>query len=62
MRKRGHAVLVTAREKECATEILERSGIPYELISRRARGSVGQAVEFVGDISQMDLKFIAMIP
>lgn len=47
MRERGHEFLVTSRDKESATSLLERHDIPYTLISRSSQGSVRQATEFV---------------
>lgn len=46
MRERGHELLITAREKDRATELLEHYGIPFECLSTAGRGSVRQAVEF----------------
>lgn len=46
MRERGHELLVTAREKDRATELLDHYGIPFLRLSTAARGSVRQAVEF----------------
>lgn len=46
MSERGHELLVTAREKDRATELLEHYGIPFLRLSTAARGSVRQAVEF----------------
>ena len=46
MRERGHELLVTAREKDRATELLDHYGIPFMRLSTAARGGVRQAVEF----------------
>jgi predicted glycosyltransferase len=44
MERRGHAFLVTARDKEIALELLGAYGIPHHVLSRQARGP-GLAVE-----------------
>jgi len=36
---RGHEVRFTLREKECARELLDAYGIPYEILSRQRRGT-----------------------
>ena len=43
----GHQVMVTAREKEVSTILLENLGIPYVLISRQAAGGLGLAKEML---------------
>jgi predicted glycosyltransferase len=47
MRSRGHALHVTARAKECSTELLERYELPFDRISVQRAGSVGLATELV---------------
>ncbi|MFP6667916.1 MAG: DUF354 domain-containing protein [Pirellulales bacterium] len=46
MKERGHEFLITAREKDGATNLLDELVIPFHLISRSSRGGVRQAVEF----------------
>jgi predicted glycosyltransferase len=43
---RGHDVLFTLREKECARELLDQYGLKYEVLSQKQTG-VGLAREFV---------------
>src|SRR5687767_1069650 len=43
---RGHDVLFTLREKECARELLDQYGLTYEVLSQKQTG-VGLAREFV---------------
>jgi len=38
MTRRGHRIQVTARAKECSTELLERFGLPHTVISRQRTG------------------------
>jgi predicted glycosyltransferase len=38
MTARGHAVRFSARDKDCATELLDHYRIPYELLSRQGTG------------------------
>lgn len=47
MSKRGHELLITARDKECSCELLERFGLPYTLISRQKSGTFGLVAEMV---------------
>jgi predicted glycosyltransferase len=47
MLDRGHEVLVTARDKDVAIELLNEFGIPYEVLSRQRSGTVGLAAELV---------------
>ena len=47
MASRGHDLLITARAKECAAELLERSRLPYKLISVQKNGALGLATELV---------------
>jgi predicted glycosyltransferase len=44
---RGHEFLVTARDKECAIELLDAYGIPHVVISRQAHGLSGLGYEFL---------------
>jgi predicted glycosyltransferase len=43
---RGHEVLFTLREKECARDLLDQYGLAYEVLSQKQTG-VGLAREFV---------------
>ncbi|HCP48337.1 MAG TPA: hypothetical protein DIU15_20020 [Deltaproteobacteria bacterium] len=43
----GHEVKITARDKECVTDLLERYGLEYQLISTQQRGALGLASEMV---------------
>ncbi|MBT8193984.1 MAG: DUF354 domain-containing protein, partial [Acidimicrobiia bacterium] len=45
MLDRGHEVLVTAREKDVAVDLLEELGIPHEVISTQRSGLFGLAGE-----------------
>jgi predicted glycosyltransferase len=45
LRQKGHSVWVTAREKEMTTELLDRYGIDYEVVSRKGSGMTGLAKE-----------------
>jgi predicted glycosyltransferase len=45
--ERGHHVLVTARRKDCATDLLDRFEIPYCCISKSTRGAGPQLLEFL---------------
>lgn len=47
MSKRGHQLRITARAKECSIELLERYGLPYELISVQRSGQLGLAAELM---------------
>lgn len=44
---RGHEVLVTAREKDVAVELLEKLDIPHEVLSAQRSGRFGLVGEFV---------------
>ena len=45
MSSKGHRFMITAREKDCATQLLEAYGLKYELISRMSKGLAKQAFE-----------------
>lgn len=45
MLERGHAVLVTAREKDVAIDLLEELDIPHEVLSSQRSGTIGLARE-----------------
>jgi len=45
--ERGDDVLVLSREKDCANDLLEAYGIPYESISSLPRTQVGLVVEMI---------------
>ncbi len=45
MAARGHQLCITARAKECSTDLLDRYGLPYTLISTQKSGAVGLATE-----------------
>jgi hypothetical protein len=47
MSARGHELLVTVRAKEFSVELLERSGLPYRLISVQRAGALGLAREML---------------
>ena len=47
MRTRDHEFLVTARDKECAIELLDAYKIPHVIISRQAHGLFGLGYEFL---------------
>jgi len=47
MLERGHAVLVTAREKDVAIDLLEEFEIPHEVISTQRSGRLGLAGELL---------------
>lgn len=47
MTKRGHKLLVTTRQKECAVQLLEAHDIPYHLISEQKNGSLNLAMELL---------------
>lgn len=47
MERRGHQVYVTARDKECACELLERYFLPYKVISRQKSGTSGLVSEMI---------------
>jgi uncharacterized protein len=46
MRARGHELFITARVKECSTELLDRYGLPYRTVSRQ-RSGLGLARELI---------------
>lgn len=48
MSSKGHRFVITAREKDCATQLLEAYGLKYELISRMSTGLAKQALELAG--------------
>jgi predicted glycosyltransferase len=52
MMGRGHELLVTARAKECSTDLLERYALPYRLVSRQQSG-LGLAQELVRRTSRI---------
>ena len=41
MDRRGHTLLITARAKECSTDLLQRYGLGYTLVSRQRSGTAG---------------------
>ncbi len=45
MEKRGHEILVTARQKDVTLELLREYNIPHTPISRISKGKVGLAIE-----------------
>jgi predicted glycosyltransferase len=45
MTRRGHEVMVTARDKDRSLELLDRYGLAYEHISDQRPGTLGMAVE-----------------
>lgn len=47
MKERGHELFITARTKECSTDLLKRYALPYRLISTQKTGGVGLALEFL---------------
>ena len=47
LKEEGHAVLVTARQKDITIELLEKLGIDYECISKRGKGIFGLALELL---------------
>ena len=47
MKARGHDLLVTTRDKECAIELLERLCLPYELLSRQRPGTLRSLGELI---------------
>ncbi len=47
MKKRGHELQITARDKECSCELLERFELPYTLISRQKIGMLGLVTEMI---------------
>jgi uncharacterized protein len=47
LKNSGHAVWVTAREKEMTTSLLDRYGIAHEVVSRKGDGMMGLAKELV---------------
>ena len=47
MRARGHELLITVRAKEFSVDLLERSGLPYRLISVQRHGAFGLAREML---------------
>jgi predicted glycosyltransferase len=52
MKGRGHELLVTARAKECSTDLLERYALPYQLVSRQQSG-LGLARELLQRTSRI---------
>ncbi len=46
MKERGHEFLVTARNKDCATQLLDSYQIPFHRISESSKGRFHQAREF----------------
>jgi uncharacterized protein len=44
---RGHDVRFTLREKECARDLLDQYGLPYQVLSRRQSGAAGLMGEFL---------------
>jgi predicted glycosyltransferase len=48
MSSKGHRFMITAREKDCATQLLEAYGLKYELISKMSKGITKQALELAG--------------
>ncbi len=47
MQDRGHQLSVTARDKECACELLESYDVPHRLISRQQSGTAGLVTEMI---------------
>ncbi len=47
MRARGHEILISARRKEIATELLDAYALPYTPISTQRSGALGLAIEMV---------------
>lgn len=52
MQSRGHDFVVTARDKECAVDLLRAYGIPVEVISEQATGAIRLIGELVGRTSR----------
>lgn len=53
MRERGHEIVVTARDKDGSTRLLDLHGLVYTLLSRQARGPAGLAVELVARTARL---------
>lgn len=47
MESRGHQVLVTSREKDCAQQLLDQLGIPHRSLGKKGGGPVGLARELM---------------
>lgn len=47
MNSRGHEVMVTAREKDIATDLLRAFGIPHRILSVQRKGAVSMAIELL---------------
>jgi predicted glycosyltransferase len=47
MEKRGHQVLVTAREKDVATQLLKAYNIPFIPVGKKGTGSLNLAKEWI---------------
>lgn len=48
MLQRGHEVVVTARDKDLTLDLLDRYGIPAEVLSTQKTGALGMAGELLG--------------
>jgi uncharacterized protein len=53
MAARGHQILITAREKDRALELLDRYGLPYEQLSTHRAGVVSMATEMAQRTSRL---------
>jgi len=47
MEKRGHLVLVTAREKDVAIQLLKAYNIPFTPVGKKGTGSLNLAKEWI---------------
>src|SRR5688500_6553170 len=54
MKRRGHAFLVTARDKDCTIDLLRAFAIPHLVLSRKPRGMARMSLE----LAARTLRFI----
>src|SRR5665811_1442642 len=48
MKKRGHEIIVTARDKDVALDLLKAYGIPYTAVGKMGKGKFNLIKEWIG--------------
>ena len=56
MSEKGHEFLITSRQKECATDLLDAWGMEHHILSSRGRGIAGKVLE----LGVRTAKFLAL--
>ena len=47
LRKRGHEIIIAARDKEMTLDLLDNYGFDYQLVSSRKKGKIGLGIEMI---------------